>query len=78
LIKRALKIALVIPQRATFEAQNKRYVYVVDKDDVAHEREIVVEGEVDDSFVIETGISVGDKIVVDGVKVVTDGAKVKH
>ncbi len=36
LISRGLKDAIVIPQRATFEVQNKRYVYVVDKEDVAH------------------------------------------
>jgi membrane fusion protein, multidrug efflux system len=73
-----LKDAIVIPQRATFEAANKRYVYVVDKDDVAHEREIVIQGEVDESLVVETGISVDDKIVVYGVKTVRDGAKLKY
>ncbi len=33
----ALKGAVVIPQRATFEVLDKRYVYVVDKDDVVHQ-----------------------------------------
>ena len=41
LIRRVLKDAIVIPQRATFEVLDKRYVYVVDKDDVVHQREIV-------------------------------------
>ena len=36
LIRRILNDALVIPQRATFEVLNKRYVYVVGKDDVVH------------------------------------------
>ena len=36
-IRRPLKNALVIPQRATFELLDKRYVWVVDEEDVAHQ-----------------------------------------
>src|SRR6185437_12038049 len=59
-IRHVLKDAIVIPQRATFEILDKRYVYVVDKDDVVHQREIVVrkEGEMDDIFVLEKGLGV--------------------
>ncbi len=35
-ISRVQKNAIVIPQRATFEVLQKRYVYVVDKENVAH------------------------------------------
>ena len=73
-----LKDAIVIPPRATFEALIKRYVYVVDKNDVVHQREIVIQNEVDDLFVVDTGVAVGDKIVVDGVQMVRDGEKVKY
>ena len=66
LIDRPLKGAIVIPQRATFEILDKRYVYVVDKDDVAHQREIKVDHELDDIFVIEKGLDVKDKIVLEG------------
>ena len=38
LIHRTLKNAIVIPQRATFEILDKRYVFVVGKDDVVHQR----------------------------------------
>jgi membrane fusion protein, multidrug efflux system len=78
LINRELKDAIVVPQRATFEALGKRYVYVVDKDDVAHQREIAIQDEVDDLFVVEKGVRPGDKIVVDGLKMVRDGEKVKN
>ena len=44
LISRVQNDAIVIPQRATFEVLQKRYVYVVDKDDVAHQREIAIRG----------------------------------
>ena len=78
LIHRALKNALVIPQRATFEILDKRYVYVVDKDDVVHQREIVVQNELDDIFVIKKGLGVDDKIVLEGVRQVHDGEKVEY
>ena len=56
-ISRVQNDAIVIPQRATFEVLQKRYVYVVDKDNVAHYGEIAYEeGEgLDDLFVIKKG-----------------------
>src|SRR5262249_28253908 len=42
LINRVLKDVVVIPQRAHYEILDKRYVYVVGKDGVAHQREIKV------------------------------------
>jgi membrane fusion protein (multidrug efflux system) len=77
-INRVLKDAVVIPQRATFENLDKTYVFVVDKDGVAHQREIVIQNELEDLFVIKQGVGVGDKIVVDGVRLVRDGDKVKE
>ena len=79
-MKRVVKDAiLLIPRRATFEGPYlwKRYVYVVDKDHVAHRREIVIEDGADDVSVVEKGVQVGDRIVVDGVGQVHDGDKVE-
>lgn len=73
----SLKNAIVIPQRASFEALDKRYVYVVGKDDVAHRREIVVRNEREDLFVVKKGLETTDRIVVDGVRQVRDGEKVE-
>ena len=78
LIRRVLKDAIVIPQRATFEILDKRYVYVVDKDDVVHQREIVVQNELEDIFVIKKGLGVDDKIVLEGIRQVRDGEKVEY
>jgi membrane fusion protein, multidrug efflux system len=77
LIHRALKNAIVIPQRATYEILDKRYVFVVDKDNVAHQREFIVQHEKDDIFVIEKGLDVNDKIVFEGVRQVRDGDTVE-
>ena len=77
LIHRTLNDAIVIPQRATFEILDKRYVYVVDKDDVVHQREIVIQNELEDIFVIKKGLDVDDKIVLEGIRQVRDGEKVE-
>jgi membrane fusion protein, multidrug efflux system len=78
LIHRSLKNALVIPQRATFEILDKQYVYVVSKDGVVHQREIVVQNEQDDIFVIKQGLAADERIVLEGVRQVHDGQKVAY
>lgn len=77
LIHRTLKDAIVIPQRATFEILDKRYVYVLGEDHVVHQREITISHELDDIFVIKDGLNVKDKIVLEGVRQVHDGEKVE-
>ncbi|HEY0981617.1 efflux RND transporter periplasmic adaptor subunit [Schlesneria sp. T3-172] len=78
LIHRVVTDAIVIPQRATFEILNKRYVFVVDQDDVAHQREIAIENELEDIFVLKKGLNVDEKIVLEGVRQVRDGDKVEY
>ena len=79
-IHRVLKDAIVIPQRATFEILDKRYVFVVDKADVVHQREIVIQplNEMDDVFVIKKGPNVGERIVLEGIRQIRDGEKVEY
>jgi membrane fusion protein, multidrug efflux system len=78
LIHRSLKNAIAIPQRATFEILDRRYVYVVDADDTVHQREIVIQNELDDIFVIKQGLKVNDRIVLEGVRQVREGEKVDY
>lgn len=79
LIHRVVKDAVVIPQRSTFENLAKRYVYIVDKDDVVHQSEITIqsEGELDDIFIITKGVKPGDKIVLEGIRQIHEGEKVE-
>jgi len=78
LIHRILHDAIVIPQRAVYEILDRRYVYVVDKDDVVHQREIAVQHTMDDIFVINKGLDGNDRIVLEGVRQVRDGEKVEY
>ncbi len=78
LIHHALHNVTVIPQRATFEILDKRYVWVIGEDHVVHQRPITVLHEQDDIFVIQKGVGAKDKIILDGVKQVRDGEKVEY
>jgi membrane fusion protein, multidrug efflux system len=78
LIHRTLNNALVIPQRAVFEILDRRYVWVVDKDGVVHQRKVVVQDALEDSFVIKSGLDVNHRIVLEGVQQITDGEKVEY
>jgi len=78
LISRVEKDALIIPQRATFQILENQYVYVVDKDKVAHQREIVVLHELEDIYVIKKGLEPTDKIILEGMRRVHDGEKVDY
>lgn len=72
-----LRQALVIPQKATYEIQDKKYVFVVDKNNVVRSRNITVTAEMPDLYVIGTGITVHDKILLEGVQKVKDDEKIK-
>lgn len=77
LIHHTVHNAIVIPQRACFETLAKRYVYVIGEDEVVHQREIEVQNELEDIFVIKKGLGVHDKIILEGIQQVRDGDKVE-
>ena len=71
-----LKNALIIPQKATFEILEKKYVYVVDANNVIHAREVSIEAEMPDLYVIKSGLTERDKILLEGIRKVKDDEKV--
>lgn len=77
LIHRELDDSIVIPQRATFEVLAKQYAFIVDGEGVVHQREIVVQKEMEDVYVIESGLDADDTIVFEGVQQVRDGDHVE-
>jgi membrane fusion protein, multidrug efflux system len=68
--------ALIIPQKATFEILEKKYVFVVDKDNEIHQREIFIAAEMPDLYIIKEGITENDKIILEGIRKVKDKAKI--
>lgn len=72
-----LRNALIIPQKATYEIQDQKYVFVVDNNGVLKSRNIKVAYELPDLYVLASGLSGGDKILLEGVQKVKDDQKVK-
>lgn len=72
-----MKNALLIPQKATYEIQDKKYVFVIDKNNTVHSREITVSGEMPDLYIVQNGISVNDRILLEGVQKVKEDEKIE-
>lgn len=72
------KNALLIPQKATFEILNARYVYVVDKDNVIKSREITVSAEMPNLYVVSGGLEATDKILLEGLRLVSENDKISY
>ena len=69
---------IVIPVTATVQMQDKFKVYMVDKDNVAHEKLVVTEAlSSGKEYVIKEGLNVGDVIVSEGAGMLRDGQNIK-
>lgn len=70
---------IIIPQKATFELQDKKFVYVLDENNTAHSVGIEISPVNDgQSYIVKSGLNPGDRIVVEGVGVsVRDGMPVQ-
>jgi membrane fusion protein, multidrug efflux system len=73
-----VKNALIIPQKSTYEIQDKKYVFVVDQNNVVKSREITITGELPDLYVVRSGITTSDKILLEGVQKVKEDDKIKY
>lgn len=69
--------ALVIPQKATYELQDKNYVFVVDAKGTVHARLIKLAGELPDLYVVSSGLSEGDHVLLEGVQKVKEDSHVE-
>ncbi|MAZ25755.1 MAG: efflux transporter periplasmic adaptor subunit [Cytophagaceae bacterium] len=70
--------ALLIPQKATFEVLDKKYVFVIDDDNIVRQKEIIVGGQLPHLFVVEKGLTPKDKIILEGIRMVKEGDKVNY
>lgn len=75
-IARHTEGALVIPQKATFEVLDKKFVYVVDAHQRLHTRQVTVAEEVPHFFAIASGLKEGDAVLLEGLGTVHDGQKI--
>jgi membrane fusion protein, multidrug efflux system len=69
--------ALLIPQRAVLELQGRNFVWVVDDANKVSQRKVTVGPRFGSDWVIEDGLKQGERIVVEGLQNVRDGATVQ-
>jgi RND family efflux transporter MFP subunit len=68
--------ALMVPDPAIGTEQVRKFVYVIDKDNIARQRLVRLGQAVDDLRVIKEGVSADDRVIVNGLMRVRPGQKV--
>ncbi len=76
LLTNTIKNALIIPQKASFEIQDKIYVYTIDKDNRVRSRNIEVKQRIQHLYVVKSGLSPTDRIIYEGIQNLKEGDKV--
>jgi membrane fusion protein (multidrug efflux system) len=69
--------SILVPERAVSELQGKNFVWVVASDNKATQRPVTVGGQVGEYLLIQEGLKPGERIVVEGVQKVREGAPVQ-
>ncbi len=72
-----VKNAIIIPQKATYEIQDQKYVFIVGKDGVVKSRNIKVAYELPDIYILDSGLSANERFLVEGIQKVKDDQKVE-
>lgn len=73
LVPRPLVNATLIPQKATFEILEKKFVFVIDDKGIVRSREIEVGAELNHLYVVKKGLTPKDKVLLEGLRKVSEG-----
>lgn len=77
LLTKKYENSLVIPQKATFEVLDKKFVYLVNEKNEVRSQEIVIDAEVQNLFIIASGVKDNDRILLEGLGKVHAGDIIK-
>lgn len=67
----------MIPQKATFEVLEKKFVYVVNNDGLVKSREIKIEAEINHIYLISGGLKPNEKFLLEGIRKVKNGDEIQ-
>ncbi|MBP6348840.1 MAG: efflux RND transporter periplasmic adaptor subunit [Candidatus Obscuribacter sp.] len=73
-----VKEAVIVPQKSTFEVLDKRFVFVVDKSGVIHEREIKVANEEPNVYIVASGIDPDEMYLLERQNKLDKGDKISY
>lgn len=68
--------AVIIPQKAVFEMQDKNYVFVVDQGGTVKMKNFVPQTRFAHFYIVESGLQPGEQIVCEGVRNIRDGMQI--
>ena len=68
--------AILLPQKAAFEIQDRTYVYVVDEDNIVSVKSITPSTRFSQYYVVESGLEVGERVVYEGIQNMRAGMEV--
>lgn len=74
---REFKNAILVPQAATVEIQDRVFVYTLDKANKTTRQAITVTGTSGNEYLVTDGVKAGDRIVVSGVDRLKEGMEIK-
>jgi len=69
--------SILIPERAVAELQGKNFVWIIGPDNKATQRAVKVGGQVGENLLIQEGLKPSERIVVEGLQKVREGAPVQ-
>ncbi len=73
-----LKNALLIPQKATFEVLDKKFVYIITDDNRIQSREVTIEAEMPHLYAISKGLEKTDKFLLEGLRLVRENDEIDY
>jgi len=68
-----IRNAIIIPQKAVFEIQDRSFVYIVTDDNHVEMRSIIPRARFSLYYIIESGLEVGEHLIFEGIQNVKDG-----
>lgn len=75
-LERKIKNAVIIPQKSTFEIQDKLYVYIVNSQNTLVAKNIQISLRLPNIYVVSWGLNKNDNVLLEGVQLVRDGQKI--
>lgn len=75
-LSNTLTDAIMIPQKAVFEIQDKNFVFIVDSTNQVRMKNFIPKTRFSHYYIVESGLKSGDKIVYEGIQEIRDGMRI--
>jgi len=78
LVQTPLNNAILIPQKATFEVLDKKYVFVINEESQIESRQIKIGEELPHIYEVAEGLDTDDKILLEGLRLVRENDHISY